>query len=101
MDKQQAQNIIKDTFENHFDKIRFAGFVKNLLNSAVGAQFIAPFSDDSNTTAGTTKPGVMNVAPTKPTSCPDVPRLEAEINKLVYTLYDLTPEEIAIVEGKI
>jgi hypothetical protein len=31
---------------------------------------------------------------------PDVPRLEAEINKLVYALYDLTPEEIAIVEGK-
>jgi hypothetical protein len=32
---------------------------------------------------------------------PDVPRLEAEINKLVYALYGLTPEEIAIVEGKI
>jgi adenine-specific DNA-methyltransferase len=31
---------------------------------------------------------------------PDVPRLEAEINKLVYDLYGLTPEEIAIVEGK-
>ena len=31
---------------------------------------------------------------------PDVPRLEAEINKLVYALYALTPEEIAIVEGK-
>ncbi len=31
---------------------------------------------------------------------PDVPRLEAEINKLVYALYDLTPEEIEIVEGK-
>jgi hypothetical protein len=30
---------------------------------------------------------------------PDVPRLEAEINKLVYGLYGLTPEEIAIVEG--
>jgi len=28
-----------------------------------------------------------------------VPRLEAEINQLVYTLYGLTPEEIAIVEG--
>jgi len=31
---------------------------------------------------------------------PDVPCLEAEINKLVYALYSLTPEEIAIVEGK-
>ena len=31
---------------------------------------------------------------------PDVPRIEAEINKLVYALYGLTPEEIAIVEGK-
>jgi len=31
---------------------------------------------------------------------PDVPRLEAEINKQVYELYDLTPEEIAIVEGR-
>jgi len=29
----------------------------------------------------------------------DVPRLEAEINKLVYSLYGLTPEEIKIVEG--
>ena len=31
---------------------------------------------------------------------PDVPRLEAEINKLVYDLYDLTKEEIEIVEGQ-
>jgi len=30
----------------------------------------------------------------------DVPRFEAEINKLVYDLYDLTPEEVVIVEGK-
>ena len=30
----------------------------------------------------------------------DVSTLENEINKLVYALYDLTPEEIAIVEGK-
>ncbi len=33
MDKQQAQNIIKETFENPFDRERFTGFVKNLLNS--------------------------------------------------------------------
>ncbi|RJR20052.1 MAG: hypothetical protein C4581_04090 [Nitrospiraceae bacterium] len=31
---------------------------------------------------------------------PDVPHLEKEIDQLVYKLYDLTPEEIAIVEGK-
>lgn len=29
---------------------------------------------------------------------PNVPRLEAEINNLVYKLYDLTPEEVKIVE---
>lgn len=33
MDKQQAQNIIKETFERPFDKGLFAGFIKNLLNS--------------------------------------------------------------------
>lgn len=31
---------------------------------------------------------------------PDVQRLEAEIDELVYQLYGLTPEEIALVEGK-
>ncbi|MCK7478865.1 MAG: hypothetical protein M0C28_16965 [Candidatus Moduliflexus flocculans] len=31
---------------------------------------------------------------------PDVPRLEAEIDRLVYDLCGLTPEEIAIVEWK-
>ncbi len=31
---------------------------------------------------------------------PDVPLLEKEIDQLVYKLYNLTPEEIAIVEGK-
>ncbi len=30
----------------------------------------------------------------------DVSRLEKEIDQLVYKLYNLTPEEIAIVEGK-
>jgi len=32
MDKQQAQNLINATFENPFDKDRFNGFIKNLLN---------------------------------------------------------------------
>jgi hypothetical protein len=31
---------------------------------------------------------------------PDVPQLEAEIDRLVYELYDLTEEEIAVVEGE-
>lgn len=31
---------------------------------------------------------------------PDVPQLEAEIDRLVYDLYSLTEEEIALVEGK-
>jgi hypothetical protein len=32
MDKQQAQEIIKDTFESPFDKARFMKFIKDLLN---------------------------------------------------------------------
>ncbi len=32
MDKKQAQALIKGTFESTFDKGRFVGFVKNLLN---------------------------------------------------------------------
>jgi hypothetical protein len=31
----------------------------------------------------------------------DIPTLEAEIDRLVYLLYDLSEEEIALVEGKI
>jgi hypothetical protein len=30
----------------------------------------------------------------------DIPALEAEIDRLVYALYGLTEEEIALVEGK-
>ncbi len=40
MDKQQAQNIIKDTFENPFDKDRFTSFIKNLLNRIDEGSFI-------------------------------------------------------------
>jgi hypothetical protein len=39
MDKQQAQTIIKTTFENPFNKDRFTGFVKNLLNQIDDSQF--------------------------------------------------------------
>ena len=31
---------------------------------------------------------------------PDVPQFEAEIDQLVYALYGLTDEEIAVVEGE-
>lgn len=31
---------------------------------------------------------------------PEVPRLETEIDQLVYALYGLTADEIALVEGK-
>ena len=31
---------------------------------------------------------------------PDVPQLEAEIDRLVYDLYGLSEEEISVVEGK-
>src|SRR3990170_1528516 len=33
MDKFQARQIIRETFENSFDKSRFINFIKNLLNS--------------------------------------------------------------------
>jgi len=39
MDKRQAQGIIRETFEAPFDKGRFTGFVKNLLNRIDDAPF--------------------------------------------------------------
>lgn len=39
MDKQQAQQIIRETFEKPFDKGRFTGFVRNLLNHIEDAPF--------------------------------------------------------------
>jgi len=39
MDKNQAQKIIRDTFENSFDKNSFTGFIKNLLNRVDDAPF--------------------------------------------------------------
>jgi hypothetical protein len=40
MDKQQARNIIKKTFENSFNKERFTSFIKNLLNRIEEETFI-------------------------------------------------------------
>jgi len=39
MDKQQAQRIIRETFEGSFDKTRFTEFIKNLLNRVDDAPF--------------------------------------------------------------
>jgi len=39
MDNHQAQNLIKETFESPFEKSRFTGFVKNLLNQIEDASF--------------------------------------------------------------
>ncbi len=39
MNKQQAQQLIHDTFETTFDKGRFSGFVRNLLNHIEDAPF--------------------------------------------------------------
>jgi len=39
MNKQQAQQIIRDIFEDSFDKNCFAGFIKNLLNRIEDAPF--------------------------------------------------------------
>ena len=39
MDKQQAQRIIRETFESSFDKTRFTEFIKNLLNMIDYAPF--------------------------------------------------------------
>jgi len=40
MDKQQAKNIIKETFENPFNKGRFTSFIKNLLKIIEEETFI-------------------------------------------------------------
>ncbi|MBA7525287.1 hypothetical protein ES705_17438 [subsurface metagenome] len=40
IDKQQAQKIIRNTFENPFDISSFTGFIKNLLNRIDEAPFI-------------------------------------------------------------
>jgi hypothetical protein len=32
INKQQAQELIKETFESSFDKVRFTRFIKYLLN---------------------------------------------------------------------
>ena len=40
IDKQQAQELIKETFESSFDESGFTNFIKNLLNRIDDAPFI-------------------------------------------------------------
>ena len=40
LDKKQAQELIKETFENSFDKSGFTNFIKNLFNRIDDAPFI-------------------------------------------------------------
>jgi len=54
VDKQQAQTIIKETFEKSFNKDRFNGFIKNLLNQIEDA----PFSYQGNYIPDAYKPFV-------------------------------------------
>jgi len=39
MDREQAKELIRDTFESPFDKGRFVNFIKNLLNTIDYAPF--------------------------------------------------------------
>ena len=41
MDKQQAQELIKNTFEKPFDKEKFSRFIRNFLNRIEDAQIPA------------------------------------------------------------
>ncbi|MEZ0322706.1 MAG: hypothetical protein ABWJ98_00100, partial [Hydrogenothermaceae bacterium] len=40
MDREQAKNLIIDTFENPFDKNKFVNFLKNLLKSFEDKTFV-------------------------------------------------------------
>lgn len=57
MDRQQAQNLIKETFENPFDKDRFTGFIKNLLNQVEDA----PFTYHGNYIPDAYKPYILSL----------------------------------------
>ena len=50
MDKDASHRIVRETFENSFDKEKFVYFVKNLLNSFDDAQFVyrGNFISDTN-----------------------------------------------------
>ena len=129
MDKQQAQELIKETFESSFDKVRFKNFIKNLLNridksKAFKAQGYAKegfrgiiityerigtyTNYDNLQIVGGTKilrrfrqPNTFHHQIRRLCRKPkkQAKALEAEIDQLVYKLCDLTSEEIKIVEG--
>ncbi len=54
MDKQQARNFIKETFEQSFNKTRFTAFIKNLLNRIEEA----PFTYQGQSIPGSYKPHI-------------------------------------------
>ena len=117
MNKQQARNIICETFENPFDKNRFAGFIKNILNHIDEAPLtyqgnyipdaykqsiktlkrVGKFKDGENSIdllveqIFAAKQKDMNV---------NTSTIESEIDHMVFKLYGLTEEEIKIVEGE-
>lgn len=57
MDRQHAQRIIKETFENPFERGRFSGFIKNLLNRIEDA----PFTYQGNFIPDAYKPHVSSL----------------------------------------
>lgn len=58
-------------------------------------QLPIPYATEDQQTAITTLVQQILAAP----DSPEVPRLEAEIDRLVYALYNLTDEEIALVKS--
>lgn len=43
---------------------------------------------------------IDNFSPNPDDPAADISKIEATIDQLIYNLYDVTPDEIAIVEGK-
>jgi len=68
MDRQQAQRVIRETFESSFDKNKFIIFIKNFLKTIENDQFAyqgnlipdsfknmsLPIKESENTAMGTT-----------------------------------------------
>ncbi|HOF42771.1 MAG TPA: hypothetical protein PLF86_02880 [Candidatus Moranbacteria bacterium] len=57
MDRQQAQKLIKETFEKPFAKLNFASFIKNLLNQVEDA----PFTYEGNYIPDAYKPYISSL----------------------------------------
>ena len=72
--------------------------VQKILAAKEDAQ--TGFDSAQPTNQSTNRPMRCRVSGVEPVVEGDIPALEAEIDRLVYALYDLTAEEIAVVEGK-